>query len=91
MLRPWQVHYVCSVRVGAINELHIFQHDNLPTDEESGKVPPVKQKSLLTDGESSKGLVVKQNSLLTYWESDKVMIVKAITTPAYLYLKLVVF
>jgi hypothetical protein len=37
------------VRVGAINELQIFQQDNLPTDEESGKVPPVRQKSLLTN------------------------------------------
>ena len=82
--------YICSVRVGAINELHIFQQDNLPTNDESDKVPPVKQKSLPTYGESSKGLVVKQKNLLIYWESDKVMIVKAITRPAYLYLKLIV-
>ena len=61
----------------------------MPTDEESGKVQPLEQKSPLTDGESSKGLVVKQNSLLTYWESEE-MIVKAKTTPAYLNLKLVV-
>ena len=61
----------------------------MPTDEESGKVQPLEQKSPLTDGESGKGLVVKQNSLLTYWESEE-MIVKAKTTPAYLNLKLVV-
>uniref|UniRef100_A0A2N9IMG5 Uncharacterized protein n=1 Tax=Fagus sylvatica TaxID=28930 RepID=A0A2N9IMG5_FAGSY len=50
-----EVHYVCSVRVGAINELITFQQDNLPTDEDSGKVPPVKQKSLPIDGESDRG------------------------------------
>lgn len=49
-----------------------FQQDNLAIDEESDKLPSVKQLSLPNNGECSKGLV-KQTSFLTYWESDKVM------------------
>ena len=50
-----------------------FQQDNLTIDEESDKLPWVKQLSLPNNGECSKGLAVKQTSFLTYWESDKVM------------------
>ena len=42
-------------------------------DEESDKLPWVKQLCLPNNGWCSKELAVKQTSLLTYWESDKVM------------------
>ncbi|KAM4108664.1 hypothetical protein ACB094_03G062000 [Castanea mollissima] len=48
-----------------------FQQDNLTIDEESDKLPWVKQLSLPNNGECTKGLAVKQTSCLTYWESDK--------------------